>query len=241
MGSMASGGRGSSISTLLAVLRSLNWLRAFTMYSTRLRENRSTVHSTQIRGFTCTTSPTHETHTCRQQRKQSAQTKGLTPSFSTMPATEDGWQDGLTGSMPQPLASRATPSPSCSTADGRWSHQRAGTKLSALHRHEAREDQLMVTLQAGKRGAKPVTHLCAEAVSHEVKGTVGWNEGDCAVVLKAREPYAPADGTFHSQADICSLRTREHTTQNQTASVPRQHDAENPWLENTDLALQHQV
>ena len=51
-GSMASGGSGNSISTLVAVERSLNWLRAFTMYSTRLREWRSIMHSTQIRGFT---------------------------------------------------------------------------------------------------------------------------------------------------------------------------------------------
>ena len=37
VGEMASGGSGSKISTDVAVLRSLNWLRAFTKYSVRLR------------------------------------------------------------------------------------------------------------------------------------------------------------------------------------------------------------
>jgi len=49
-----------------------------------------------------------------------------------------------------------------------------------------------VTPQAGKRAGRAVTHLCAEAVGHEVKGTVGRDEGDRAVVLEAREPDAPA-------------------------------------------------
>ena len=49
---MASGGSGSKISTLLAEERSLNWLRAFTRYSVRLRLCFSTVHSTQISGRT---------------------------------------------------------------------------------------------------------------------------------------------------------------------------------------------
>lgn len=52
MGAMASGGSGRLISTLLADERSLNWERAFTRYSVRLRECLSTTHSTQISGFT---------------------------------------------------------------------------------------------------------------------------------------------------------------------------------------------
>ena len=53
MGVMASGGSGSMISTLVAALRSLNWLRALTRYSVRLRLCFSTVHSTHISGLTC--------------------------------------------------------------------------------------------------------------------------------------------------------------------------------------------
>lgn len=51
VGEMASGGSGSMISTLVAVLRSLNWLRALTRYSVRLRLCFSTMHSTQISGL----------------------------------------------------------------------------------------------------------------------------------------------------------------------------------------------
>lgn len=51
VGEMASGGSGSRISTDVAVLRSLNWLRALTKYSVRLRLCLSTWHSTQIRGL----------------------------------------------------------------------------------------------------------------------------------------------------------------------------------------------
>lgn len=51
VGEMASGGSGSRISTLVAVLRSLNWLRALTRYSVRLRLCFSTMHSTQISGL----------------------------------------------------------------------------------------------------------------------------------------------------------------------------------------------
>ena len=49
---MASGGSGRLISTFVAELRSLNWLRALTRYSVRLRLCLSTTHSTQISGFT---------------------------------------------------------------------------------------------------------------------------------------------------------------------------------------------
>ena len=49
---MASGGSGRLISTFVAELRSLNWLRALTRYSVRLRLCLSTTHSTQINGFT---------------------------------------------------------------------------------------------------------------------------------------------------------------------------------------------
>lgn len=52
VGVMASGGRGRKISTLEAEERSLNWLRALTRYSVRLRLCFSTVHSTQISGRT---------------------------------------------------------------------------------------------------------------------------------------------------------------------------------------------
>lgn len=52
MGVMASGGSGRKISTLEAEERSLNWLRALTRYSVRLRLCFSTVHSTQISGRT---------------------------------------------------------------------------------------------------------------------------------------------------------------------------------------------
>ena len=51
VGEMASGGSGSMISTDVAVLRSLNWLRALTRYSVRLRLCLSTWHSTQISGL----------------------------------------------------------------------------------------------------------------------------------------------------------------------------------------------
>ena len=49
---MASCGKGRKISTLDADERSLNWLRALTRYSVRLRLCFSTVHSTQISGRT---------------------------------------------------------------------------------------------------------------------------------------------------------------------------------------------
>ena len=49
---MASGGSGRKISTLEAEERSLNWLRALTRYSVRLRLCFSTAHSTQISGRT---------------------------------------------------------------------------------------------------------------------------------------------------------------------------------------------
>ena len=52
MGVMASGGSGREISTFEAEERSLNWLRAFTKYSVRLRLCFSTAHSTQISGRT---------------------------------------------------------------------------------------------------------------------------------------------------------------------------------------------
>jgi hypothetical protein len=52
VGVIASAGSGSRISTLVALERSLNWLRAFTRYSMRLRLCLSTEHSTQISGFT---------------------------------------------------------------------------------------------------------------------------------------------------------------------------------------------
>jgi hypothetical protein len=48
---MASGGKGSRISTDVAVLRSLNCDRALTRYSVRLRLCFSTWHSTQISGL----------------------------------------------------------------------------------------------------------------------------------------------------------------------------------------------
>jgi len=49
---MASGGSGRLISTFVAELRSLNWLRALTRYSVRLRLCLSTTHSTHMSGFT---------------------------------------------------------------------------------------------------------------------------------------------------------------------------------------------
>lgn len=52
VGVMASGGSGRKISTLDAEERSLNWLRAFTRYSVRLRLCFSTVHSTHTNGRT---------------------------------------------------------------------------------------------------------------------------------------------------------------------------------------------
>lgn len=51
-GLIASGGSGRLISTLVAEERSLNWDRALTRYSVRLRLCLSTTHSTQISGFT---------------------------------------------------------------------------------------------------------------------------------------------------------------------------------------------
>ena len=51
VGEMASGGKGSRISTDVAVLRSLNCDRALTRYSVRLRLCFSTWHSTQISGL----------------------------------------------------------------------------------------------------------------------------------------------------------------------------------------------
>lgn len=33
------------------------------------------------------------------------------------------------------------------------------------------------------------THMGVEAVGHELKLAIGWDEGDGAVVLKAREPH----------------------------------------------------
>lgn len=51
-GVIASGGRGSIISTDVAELLSLNWDLAFTKYSVLLRLCFSTWHSTHIRGFT---------------------------------------------------------------------------------------------------------------------------------------------------------------------------------------------
>lgn len=51
VGEMASGGSGRMISTLVAVLRSLNCDRALTRYSVRLRLCLSTWHSTQISGL----------------------------------------------------------------------------------------------------------------------------------------------------------------------------------------------
>ena len=52
VGVMASGGSGRLISTFVAEERSLNCDRAFTRYSVRLRLCFSTVHSTQMSGFT---------------------------------------------------------------------------------------------------------------------------------------------------------------------------------------------
>jgi hypothetical protein len=50
-GAVASAGSGRWISTFVAELRSLNWLRALTRYSVRLRLGFSTRHSTQMRGL----------------------------------------------------------------------------------------------------------------------------------------------------------------------------------------------
>jgi len=52
VGAMASGGSGRLISTFVAELRSLNWLRALTRYSVRLRLCLSTTHSTHMSGLT---------------------------------------------------------------------------------------------------------------------------------------------------------------------------------------------
>ena len=52
VGVMASCGNGRKISTFEADDRSLNWLRALTRYSVRLRLCFSTTHSTQISGRT---------------------------------------------------------------------------------------------------------------------------------------------------------------------------------------------
>ena len=52
VGVIASAGRGSRISTLVAALRSLNWDLAFTKYSVRLLLCFSTLHSTHISGLT---------------------------------------------------------------------------------------------------------------------------------------------------------------------------------------------
>jgi hypothetical protein len=51
VGAMASGGSGMMISTLVALLRSLNWLLALTWYCVRLLLGFSTRHSTQISGL----------------------------------------------------------------------------------------------------------------------------------------------------------------------------------------------
>ena len=39
------------------------------------------------------------------------------------------------------------------------------------------------------QGASPLLHLGAEAVGHELKVAVGWDEGDSAVIVKARQPH----------------------------------------------------
>mmetsp|Transcript_29375 Transcript_29375/g.71506 ORF Transcript_29375/g.71506 Transcript_29375/m.71506 type:complete len:230 (-) Transcript_29375:553-1242(-) len=53
LGESALGGTGTTMRTLLAVLRCLNCALAFTMYSTRECACRSTIASIQMSGFTC--------------------------------------------------------------------------------------------------------------------------------------------------------------------------------------------
>ena len=42
----------------------------------------------------------------------------------------------------------------------------------------------------GPRRWRPCTHVGVEAVGHELELAVGWDEGDGAVILKARQPHA---------------------------------------------------
>lgn len=37
--------------------------------------------------------------------------------------------------------------------------------------------------------ALTLPHLSAESVGHELEVTIGWDEGDGAVIVKAREPH----------------------------------------------------
>ena len=42
----------------------------------------------------------------------------------------------------------------------------------------------------GPRRWRPCTHVGVEAVGHELELAVGWDEGDGAVIIKARQPHA---------------------------------------------------